>query len=125
MEKFRILWASRHVLDAQAEASLRFMFEESPDPDAFQAPVELVSQEVLWPAEASACEQVASDLLRNFDCVAGVFPAQAVEAFLTVADRRDLIVQILSPVSIPETEPDVKKVRPFRFVRWARLWPIG
>ena len=118
MEKKKVLWTSRHELDPAAEVGLRNLFPENE--------LEIKKAEILWSSSEEECYNLAVHLLEGYDCVCGVFPAQAVEAFRTclMIDEASCFVpeRVFSPVSVPETEPDQKKVRPFRFVRWAVLF---
>lgn len=126
--KKKVLWASRHALDQAAEETLQSaVCEQGPceyeQCDGNCPSVILTKKEVLWPSDKQDCRDLALALHQEFNVLAGVWPAQAIEAF-RYADRcnnwDDLhYVPVISPVSVPETEPDVKKVRPFRFVRWA------
>lgn len=112
----KVLWASRHALDPSAEEALREVIAEEfgDDPE-----VQISHREILWPTEWRQCRSVASELVEEFHLIAGVWPAQAVEAFRGLTDQEQEYTLVISPVSVPETEPDVKKTRPFRFVRWA------
>jgi hypothetical protein len=100
------------------------------DPAAIEAlpglkDVELVQKDVLWPADAEGCSKLAVELLSEYSLILGVFPAQAVEAFVECHyvgwEGIQPSGRVKSTVSVPETEPDQKKVRPFRFVRWATI----
>ena len=124
----KTIWTSRHPLAPEALEALRGAYEEVPGVG------DLESREVLWPSEPEDCRRLLEDLLRECDILAGVFPAQAQEAICLglagqheTPDFREMFScpiippgrAIISPVSVPETEPEVRKVRPFRFVRWA------
>lgn len=119
----KILWASRHELDPDALTALKGIFlSGGVEPEE----IEVESKEILWPAEAEACRDIVIDLVAEYlDAIhvraifTGVFPAQAVEAFRFSNFPGG--IGVYSPVSVPETEPDVKKTRSFRFVRWARI----
>jgi hypothetical protein len=133
----KILWASRHLPDCAAMARLALLCCRDSGSDGSACPgdctqygctkhFQVEEKEILWPAEWKACRDLALDLCNTYDVVAGVFPAQAIEALRNAVDYdgdgpRPERKIILSPVSVPETEPDVKKTRPFRFVRWARV----
>lgn len=140
----KTLWTSRHQLTPEALEALRELGVCPLDPRVCggdPADCEMShglqcceTREVLWPAEPEECSRLLESLLLECDILAGVFPAQAQEAIcLALAgqhegpDFREMFSApeipigraIISPVSVPETEPEVKKVRPFRFVRWA------
>ncbi len=121
----KILWASRHVLDSRARQALEATYEDGdPQTDSIEFP-EITCQEILWPSDFTACLGIAHRLLSLWDVLAGVWPAQAVEVFILAGDRWDYIVPVISPVNEPVIEPDTGKVREFRFIRWAQIWPIG
>ena len=110
----KVLWSSRHPMDREAEKALREDFSE------FN--LEIEHKEVVWPANKGECLDVANTLLASYDVLTGVWPCQAIEAFRVLDGARDLDVPVMSPVSVPETEPDLMRTRPFRFVRWAVLF---
>jgi hypothetical protein len=105
-----VLWASRHALDPAAEEALVAHYYERPT---------IVTGEILWPAGAEDCAILAQNLVSQFESLYGVWPAQAVEAFNDLVPSGSATVW--APVSVPETEPYARKVRPFHFVRWARI----
>lgn len=104
-----ILWASRHSIDPATLDHLPWT------PGLDLPPV--VRREILWPADYLGCVDLARRLADEFSLLLGVWPAQAIEAWCAVLPEKT--VRVLSTVSVPETEPDIKKTRPFRFVRWA------
>lgn len=123
MKKIKILWASRHTLDPDAEQALRKVASEEIEKlEELKEEVEILiaRREILWSSDEQECSNLAQILVREFSICAGVWPAQAVEAFHNIKknEGRDYTL-IIGPVSVPETEPDMKKTRPFRFVRWA------
>jgi len=107
----RILWASRHPLDAAAEAALR---ERYPD-------CSVEHREILWPSGRNECGDLVRSLGEEFGVLAGIWPAQAVEAILDRAWSQLESLAVFSPVSVPVKEEDGGKVRSFRFERWARI----
>ena len=119
MARRTVLWCSRHPLDAEAEAALRGL-------PGLQA-VEIETREVMWPSDRDGCIRLLRGLRGECDVLAGVWPAQAVEAIALEAGAiaralvRPIVASVWAPVSTPRIEPDTGKVRGFAFVRWACL----
>jgi hypothetical protein len=88
-----------------AEDALRNQFKD----------IEIITENVLWPAEEDKCRELAQHLMKSFDIVTGVFPAQAVQAFWETADSV-LSPLVMSPVSVPVKDRDKTT---FVFCRWA------
>ena len=95
----KAIWISRHEMPAKFKN-----FEN------------VENREILFSTDYDEIKRTLSDLLKDFIYVLGVFPAAVQEV---ISAEFHGIARFYSAVSVPETEPELKKVRPFKFVRWA------